>query len=113
MAMVGLAATLTACGSDPFAIKWTSAPDTVLLYSLARPEFNLPSGFNFFGRNAVKVESATATGTWDLALDTKGGELVFLPPGALGVDSRARVTELAGARFQGRHVAEIAKKLTA
>jgi hypothetical protein len=90
---------LGACGGDPFAINWAASPDTVLLYSLARPELNLSSGYNFFGRRAVRVESATATGSWDLALDTRGGDLVFLPPGALGVGSRARVTALPGMRF--------------
>jgi len=92
-------ATATACGSDPFAINWAVSPDTVLLYSLARPQLNLVSGFDFYNRTAVRVEDANATGNWDIAVDTREGKIVLLPPGALGVDSRARVASLPGANF--------------
>lgn len=85
-----------ACGDDPFAFNWSDRPDTVVLYSLARPELNVPSGFNFLSRATVTIESPTATGAWDLALDTREGDLVILPPGALGVDSRARIAPLDG-----------------
>lgn len=88
-----------ACGDDPFAIQWVEAPDTVLLYSLARPELNLTSGFNFNQRTAVRIESAGATGTWDMAVDTRGGQIVLLPPGALGVTSRAGIATLSGQSF--------------
>lgn len=88
-----------ACEDDPFQIKWSAAPDTVLLYSLARPELNLPSAFNFNNRRLVEVEAPTATGTWDLALDTEGEQLVFLPPGALNINSRARIAALPGMTF--------------
>jgi hypothetical protein len=87
------------CGDDPFIIRWQSAPDTVLLYSLARPELNLPSAFSFAARVAVRVEDPTATGRWDMAVDTEDGRLVLLPPGALGVASAARITVLAGVDF--------------
>ena len=90
---------LGACGDDPFQIDWSPAPDTVLLYSLARPEGNLPSGFNFNARRLIRIEAPTATGNWDIALDTRDGDLVFLPPGALNVTSRARITELPGVDF--------------
>jgi hypothetical protein len=91
---------VNACGDDPFEIQWELQADTVLLYSLARPEMNMDSGFNFRPGTLgpVRIEAATATGTWDLALDTRGGELVFLPPGALGVSSRARVTAIPNKR---------------
>lgn len=89
----------TACGSDPFAIRWTLSPDSVLLYSLARPEFNLVSGFNFRSRVPVTVEDATSTGTWDMAVDTRDGRIVMLPPGALGIESRAGIAELPGMTF--------------
>jgi hypothetical protein len=88
-----------ACGDDPFAIRWTENPDTVTLYSLARPERNLLSAFSFLTRTAIRIESATATGTWDMAVDTRGGEIVLLPPGALGVTSRARIAPLPGTTF--------------
>ena len=92
---------ITACGDDPFAIRWTEAPDTVLLYSLARPEMNLASGIGFRRRQTVKIESAEATGSWDMAVDTRGGQIVMLPPGALGVKSEARIAAMPGETFQG------------
>lgn len=89
----------SACGDDPFAIRWELSPDTVLLYSMARPELNLVSGFNFHTRFPVVIEEATSTGTWDMAVDTRGGQIVMLPPGALGIDSRAGIAELPGELF--------------
>lgn len=91
---------LAACDDDPFRINWDVSPDTVLLYSLARPELGLPSAFNFNRRQFVQVEDPGATGTWDLALDTQDGELVLLTPGALGIESRARITTLTGMTFE-------------
>lgn len=97
---VALAAALllgpAACGDDPFSFDWNDEPQTVLLYSKARPELNVPSGFSFLSGAKVVIESPEATGTWDMALDTQGGSLVLLPPGALGVDSRARIAPLDG-----------------
>ena len=89
----------TACGADPFAIKWSSSKDTVLLYSLARPELGLPSGFNFYNRVTVLVERANSTGNWDFAVGTDGGAIVLLPPGALNVSGKARITELPSSSF--------------
>lgn len=85
-----------ACGDDPFAFNWNDAPDTVLLYSLARPELNLVSAYNFLQGIPVQVEAPAATGTWDVAVDTRGGEIVFLPPGALNVVAAARIAVLEG-----------------
>lgn len=102
LALVALACAVlgfTACGDDPFKIRWTIQPDTVLLYSLARPELNLLSGFSFINRTPVRIEAPNATGTWDVALDTRDGGLVLLPPGALGVESKARIAALPGAVF--------------
>lgn len=76
---------LWACDDDPFKINWTLSPDTVLLYSLARPEMNLKSAFDFVGRVPVRVESPSAVGEWDMAVDTQDGVLVFVPPGAIGI----------------------------
>ena len=98
-ALVALSVGLAACGDDPFFFPWESAPDTVLLYSLARPEPNLDAAFNFHNRVKVRVEAATATGNWDVAVDTRGGQLVFLPPGALGIVSKAGVAALPGFSF--------------
>ena len=98
-ALVALSVGLASCGSDPFAFPWELDADTVLLYSLARPELNLEAAFNFNNRRKVRVEAATATGTWDVAVDTRGGQIVLLPPGALGISSKAGVTALPGLSF--------------
>lgn len=89
--VAALAVALTACGGDPFAFPWSDVPDTAQIYSLARPELNIPSGFSFYDGIAFAIEAPIATGRWDVALDTQGGELVLLPPGALGIASRARI----------------------
>lgn len=91
-ALVGI----TACGDNPFAFDWSDAPDTVLLYSLARPELNLESGFAFFQRRRVRIEAPSSTGTWDVAVDTRGDDIVLLPPGALGVVGAARISAMDG-----------------
>ena len=85
---------VAACGDDPFAFDWTDNPDTVLLYSLARPELNLVSAFSFFKGIPVQVEAAGVTGSWDLAVDTRANELVLLPPGALNVIGKAAISTL-------------------
>jgi hypothetical protein len=99
LAAAVLTATLSACGDDPFAYNWSDVPDTVQIYSLARPELNLPSGFSFYDGFASAVEHPAATGRWDVALDTEGGQLVLLPPGAVGILSRARIAALPGVAF--------------
>jgi len=78
---------MMACEDDFYTIRWEESPDTVILYSLARPELNLYSGFDFLGRRGVKIESPSAVNGWDLALDTRDGKLVFLPPRAVGVSN--------------------------
>ena len=86
------------CGSDDF-FTWTASPDTVLMYSLSRPELSLPSAFNFHDRSIVRIETLGAGFSWDIALDTRGGQLVLLAPRALGIESRARVARLPGMTF--------------
>ncbi|MGW8266673.1 MAG: hypothetical protein ACWGSQ_09915 [Longimicrobiales bacterium] len=76
---------LWGCDDDPFKIMWELRPDTILLYSLARPEMNLNSAFDFVRRNAVRVEAPSAVGEWDVAVDTQNGAIVLVPPGAIGV----------------------------
>ena len=91
---------LAACGGrNPFDIGWTQTPDTALLYSLARPELNLPSAFDFHGRVARIVESPRSTGLWDVILDTQDDQLVFLLPEVLGIPSEARIIQLPGLSF--------------
>lgn len=90
-----LLAGVWACDDDPFKINWELSPDTVLLYSLARPEMNLYSAFNFVGKVPVRVESASAVGEWDMAVDTQNGTLVFVPPPAIGLTaSTARIAPM-------------------
>ena len=89
-----------ACEDDPFGLNsWVANPDTVQLFSLARPELNLNSAYDFVSRLPVRIERAGTTGSWDLVVDTEGGELVLLPASALGIDSEARVAELPGIQF--------------
>jgi len=90
----------SACSDDPFGFEnWTANPDTVQLFSLARPELNLNSAYDFVGRLPVRVERAGSSGSWDVAVDTEGGSLVLLPAGALGIESQARIAELPGTLF--------------
>ena len=91
---------LTACGDDPFAYDWSDAPDTVLVYSLSRPELNLPSGFNFLQGRPIRVEDLSSTGEWDAVVDTRDGEIVLLPPGAFGIVTTARITTLEGMQLE-------------
>jgi len=73
-------------------VNWQENPDTVILFSLARPELNLRSGFDFINRTPIRIESPEATGKWDMVLDTHEGGLVLLPPGALGITgTKARI----------------------
>lgn len=95
----------TGCGDDLFEPRWFSNPEEATIYSLAIPELNLPTVFNFVQRTALRIESAQAVGRWDLALDTQDGGLVFLPPGALDVQSRARITVLPDTTFDEVRVA--------
>ena len=95
-----LTLTVWGCGEDLLGPgTWIAAPDTVVLYSLARPELSLLSAFNLHQRATVHVETVGATTQWDIALDTRLGQLVLIPPGALGIVSRARVAVLPGMSF--------------
>lgn len=93
-------ALLAACGDDPLAVRWVESPDTVRLYALSRTEPNLYSGFDFHPRMPVQIESHSTGGNFDLAVDTAGGEFVWLPPGALGITSAAGIATLEGETFE-------------
>ena len=91
---------LSGCGENIFEQKWTLArADTVLIYSLARPELNLPSGFDFVSRLPVEIQSPGATGSWDVLLDTQDDQLVFLLPGALDITSKTLILPMPGMSF--------------
>ena len=94
--------TATACDDDPFAFKWTDIPDTVLLYSMARPELGLVSAYSFFEGLELEVEVPGAAGQWDIAIDTRGGEIVMLPPPVLGIFSEAEI-----ATFENSELADV------
>jgi hypothetical protein len=112
VAAITMSVGLTACGgTDPFDIGWTQSPDTVILFSLARPEPNLPSAFDFHLGLAHVLEAPASTGQWDLVLHTQDGRLVFLLPEALGIPSDARIIELPGLTFD--EVAEAPSDSTA
>lgn len=99
--LLPLLATVTACDDDLYQINWTERPDTAYLFSLARPELNLLSAFDFISRIPVKIESPNATGRWDMVLDTKDGGLVLLPPEAIGVqNSKARIIPMGDVAFE-------------
>lgn len=91
---------LVACDDDPLAVRWVESPDTVRLYALSLTEPNLFSGFDFHPRTPVLVESLATGGNFDLAVDTAGGEFVWLPPGALGITSSAGIATLEGETFE-------------
>jgi hypothetical protein len=90
-----------ACDDDLFRIRWQENPDTANLFSLARPELNLLSAFDFISRVPVRIESPDATGRWEMVLDTQDGKLVLLPPGAIGVvGTRARIIPMGPIPFE-------------
>lgn len=90
-----------ACEDDLFKINWEENPDTAYLYSLARPELNLLSAFDFISRIPIRIESPEATGSWDMVLDTQDGALVFLLPEAVGIyGSKARIAPMGDMTFQ-------------
>ena len=112
VAAITMSLGLTACGgTDPFDIGWTQSPDTVILFSLARPELNLPSAFDFHLGVSHVLEAPASTGQWDLVLDTQDGAMVFLLPQVLGIPSEARIIELPGLTFD--EVAEAPSDSTA
>lgn len=93
-------ASLPACEDDPFAVRWAENPETVRLYALSRNEPNLVSGYDFHPRRPVLVESLATGANFDLAVDTAGGEFVWLPPGALGIASGAGLATIEGETFE-------------
>jgi len=90
---------LGACGDDPFEIQWASDIDTVTLNSLTSPEIGLASAYDFNNRLPVVVERPGASGSWDIAVEDDGSGARFTPPGALGIESEAAITPIAGVAF--------------
>jgi len=86
-----LLTTLAACDDDPFAITWTANQGSARLFPLDRPEVGLASGYDFLGRRGVIVESPGATGNWDMAVAEVDGQVSFVAPEALGIESGAGI----------------------
>ena len=99
-ALVLLAMATVACGDDPFLVRWTEDPRERVIYSLDRDERNRPSAFEMLQGRQVVLESPEAIGRWDFALDRQAGELVLLPPRALGVTSDAGIAPIPGVRYE-------------
>ena len=92
---------ITACDDNYYVIHWEESPDTALLYSLARPELNLYSGFDFLGRRGVRIEAPSSVNGWDMALDTRDGDLVFIPPRSVGVaNSTASIAPMGAMAYE-------------
>ncbi len=97
---VGMACMLlTACGDDPFLLRWTANLQESVLFSLDRDELNRASGFNMLSGATIVIENPQVEGDWDFSAERQGGQMVLLPPGALGVLSRAAVAALPGMLF--------------
>jgi hypothetical protein len=90
----------TACGEDPFVVRWEESPRETLLYSLDREEMFRPSAFDMVRRDEVILEAADAVGAWDFAVDRQDGALVLLPPQVLGLFSGAGIAPIRQSRFQ-------------
>ena len=90
------AVALSACEDDLYNFTWVENPDTVELYVLSRPESNLLSAFDFHSRIPKRLEAPTTGDLWDLAVDYRDGQFVWLPPGAMGIASDAAVATLEG-----------------
>lgn len=93
--LLGLAAffvvALTACGSDPFLVRWEEDPQEAVVYALDRDELNKPTGFDMLSRSAIVIEDPQSEGRWDFAVDRENGRMVLLPPKVIGVESRAGI----------------------
>ncbi len=90
---------LTACGDDPFLLRWQANPQEAVLLTLDRTELNTASGFNMLEGLAVVIEDPRTEGNWDFAVERQGGGMALLPPGVLGVISRSAIVPFPGVDF--------------
>ena len=91
---------LSACGDDPFLVRWEEFPLESEIYALDRGELNRASAFNMLDRRGVVVEDPQTQGRWDFAVEREGGGMVFVPPRVLGVISTAGVAVIPQARLE-------------
>ena len=105
LALPALLVALAGCGGDdPFALRWQGNPQEVVLHSLALPSLNVFSAYDIINRIPIRVEASNTARAWDVAVDTRNGQLVFIPPGALGIFPTddappARITRIPGVSF--------------
>lgn len=85
--------------NDPFDIEFIANVDTTAIFSLSRPELDLPGGFDLVRRQTVRLHVPGATDRWDFALDTRDGSLVLLTPGALGISNTSGIAIVEGRAF--------------
>lgn len=97
LALLGVV--LSACGDDPFVLRWQENPREATLFSLDRPELNRPQAFDMLQGRRVIVQSAQEAGGWDFAVDRQDGEMVFLPPRTLGLVSTAALAAFPNVSF--------------
>jgi hypothetical protein len=75
--LVTSALALAGCSETFLEPRWFAAVDTAVIYSLARPELELESAFNFYDRTSIPLQRPGASTQWDVALDTRDGQLVL------------------------------------
>ncbi|MGH7467760.1 MAG: hypothetical protein ACRENP_07190 [Longimicrobiales bacterium] len=91
----------TAC-DDEFTQEWVDLPDTVLLYSLSRPDLiGRPSAYDFVNGVPRTVETPGASGTWDVAVTEGTAGFSLVPAGAFtGLASRAAIATVTGTTLE-------------
>jgi len=98
-ALVTLTGSFAACSDDFFQLNWSADVDTTLIYSLDRPEINLPSAFDFVMRELIEIHQPGTNGQWDILLDTEDGQLMMKVPAFFGLDSDARISVFSNMDF--------------
>ncbi len=95
-ALLVAGALASACGDDPFLVRWEENPLQATVYTVNREPYDLPrpSAFHMMERRAVILEDPQSQGRWDFAVERQGDGLVFLPPRVLGVTSQAGVAAI-------------------
>ncbi len=91
---------VSGCDDDLFQQRWTANPQDGLIFALSRDELNVPSAFSVYEGRTYRVEAPGSSGRWDLAFDIVDGQPVFLPPGAVGISSEARLLARPGETFE-------------
>ncbi len=91
-AFVVIGALLAGC-DDPFELRWEANPVETTLHALDADHVYSPSGFNLFERRRVVIESPTADGRWDFAVEREAGTLVLVPAGVMGTLVNGRLSQ--------------------